>query len=139
MTDLTTAKPQKEMAAPIRSAESRPFWEAAQEGRFLLKKCDDCGLVFWYPRALCPDCWSSQTSWMASSGRGSVYTYTIMRRVKVPYVVAYVHLDDGPTMLTNLKTDDFDSIRVGMRVEVTFAQAVDGSKIPVFKPELAAA
>ena len=135
MTNIITSKPQKEIAAPILGAESRPFWEAAQQERFILKKCDECELVFWYPRAHCPDCWSSRTSWVPSCGQGSVYTYTVMRKVKVPYVIAYVHLDDGPIMLTNLQIEDFENIHIGMRVDVTFAMAVDGSKIPVFKPE----
>jgi uncharacterized OB-fold protein len=127
----------KEMPAPIRSAESRPFWDAANERRLLIKKCEACGDVFWYPRALCPGCWSERTTWVPSEGRGTVYTFTVMRRVKVPYAVAYVTLDDGPTLLTNLVAEDLDRLCVGLRVELDFAEAVDGSAVPVFRPAAA--
>ena len=125
----------KEMAAPLLSAESRPFWEAAREGRLLIKKCESCGLVFWYPRSMCPDCWSDHTQWIEAKGTGTVYTYTIMRRAKVPYAVAYVTLDEGPTLISNLVATDLDSLRVGQRVQVEFAQAVNGAAVPVFRPQ----
>jgi uncharacterized OB-fold protein len=138
--DATTFAPvKKEMPAPIRSAESQPFWDSANDRRLLLKKCEACGHVFWYPRALCPDCWSDRTVWTPSQGHGTVYSYTVMRRVKVPYAVAYVTLDDGPTLLTNIVSDDLDGLRIGMRVDLTFAQAVDGSAVPVFRPATQAA
>jgi uncharacterized OB-fold protein len=124
----------KEITAPIRSAESRPFWEAANEGRLLLKKCEACGLVFWYPRVMCPDCWSSRTTWVPSGGKGTVYSYTVMRRAKVPYALAYVTMDEGPTMLTNLQSEDLDALKVGMQVELVFTEAVDGSRVPMFRP-----
>lgn len=133
MSDATPAAG-KPMPAPIRSAESRPFWEAASQGRLMLKRCEDCGLVFWYPRALCPDCWSDRTVWMQATGGGTVYTFTVMRRVKVPYAIAYVTLDEGPTMLTNLVTTDLDGLRIGQRVALEFASALDGSSVPVFRP-----
>jgi uncharacterized protein len=121
-------------AAPVLSAESQPFWDAAKDGRLLIKHCDGCGRNHWYPRALCPFCWSDRTRWLESSGEGEVYSFTVMRRAKVPYALAYVKLDDGPTMMTNVVADVLDSIAVGQRVRVTFGEAEGGAKVPVFAP-----
>ena len=121
-------------AAPVTSAESKPFWDAAKEGRFLLKRCEAGGGTHWYPRAMCPYCWSDRTAWVESRGEGAIYSFTIMRRAKEPYALAYVKLDDGPTMMTNVVADDLESLAIGQRVTLVFGDAADGSKVPVFTP-----
>lgn len=121
-------------SSPVTSAESKPFWEAAATGRLLLKHCDGCGRTHWYPRPLCPFCFDSRTRWVESKGEGVIYSFTVMRRAKVPYVLAYVELDEGPTMMTNVVADDFDALFIGQRVRLSFGDAEDGSKIPVFEP-----
>ncbi|MFT3800934.1 MAG: OB-fold domain-containing protein [Burkholderiaceae bacterium] len=124
----------KEIAAPVLSAESRPYYEAAAAGKFLIKRCTACDKNFWYPRAICPFCMGDDTEWLEASGKGVVYTYSVTRRAKVPYVLAYVTLDEGPTMLTNLVNLDHDAIRIGQKVQVTFETAVNGAKVPMFEP-----
>lgn len=121
-------------AAPVTSAESKPFWDAAREGRFLLKHCDGCGRDHWYPRALCPFCWSDRTRWKEGRGQGEIYSLTVMRKAKVPYALAYVKLDEGPAMLTNVVADDLDALAIGQRVRVVFGAAADGARVPVFAP-----
>ena len=120
--------------APVTGPESKPFWAAASEGRFLLKHCDDCSRNHWYPRALCPFCMSARTSWVESAGRGTIYSFSVMRRVKVPYALAYVKLDDGPTMLANVISADLDHLAIGSAVTLMFVPAEGGGKIPVFQP-----
>lgn len=124
-------------AAPVTSAESEPFWNAAKEGRLLLKHCDACGRNHWYPRALCPFCWSHRTNWLESKGEGEIYSFTVMRRAKVPYALACVKLNEGPTLMTNVVTDDFDTLAIGQRVRVVFGDAENGAKVPVFSPQKA--
>lgn len=121
-------------AAPVTSAESKPFWDAAKEGRFLVKHCDACGKDHWYPRALCPFCWSDKTSWKDGKGQGEIYSFTVMRKAKVPYALAYVKLDEGPTMMTNVVADDLDTLAIGQRVQVVFGDTADGGKVPLFTP-----
>jgi len=120
--------------APIPTPETEPFWHAAREGRFLVPRCKDCGRHHWYPRRVCPHCMSSHVEWLASPGTGRVYSYTIMRHGKPPFVLAYVALDEGPSVLTHLVDKDFDAWAIGDGVRVRFA-ATDGEyPVPVFGP-----
>ena len=114
--------------------ETRPFWEAAAEGRLLLKACRACGRAHWYPKVVCPFCHSDDLEWREASGRGTIYTYSVMRRVEVPYVLAYVTLEEGPTLMTNIVDCDVDSVRIGQAVQVRFRQAPQGRTVPVFAP-----
>ena len=124
----------RQIPAPITSPESKPFWEAAAERRFLLKQCGSCKRSFWYPRALCPICWSEDTNWVDAPRTGTIYSFSVMRRAKVPYVLAYVSLDGGPTLMTNIVNVDPDSVAMGQQVSLTFVPATDGSLVPVFEP-----
>lgn len=114
--------------------ETLPFWEAAAQGRFVVKTCRNCERPHWYPRIVCPHCRSTDLEWREASGRGTVYSYSVMRRAETPYVVAYVRLDEGTTLLTNLVDCDPDSVRIGQAVSVRFRQAPDGRSMPVFAP-----
>lgn len=124
----------REMAAPTATPETRPFWEAAAEGRLLVKRCEDCGEHHHYPRAACPFCGSERTQWRQASGQGTIYSFSIMRRAEVPYVVAYVTLEEGPTMMTNIVDTSAETIRIGQRVAVRFQPSDGGPPLPVFAP-----
>jgi uncharacterized OB-fold protein len=120
--------------SPVPTEDTKPFWEAAAQGRFLIKRCLACGQPHWYPRALCPFCFSERTEWQPASGGGVIYSYSVMRRATPPYVVAFVTLDEGPTMLTNIVACDPDSLTIGQKVRVVF-RPTDGSLlVPVFQP-----
>jgi uncharacterized OB-fold protein len=132
---VTTPYQPRAFDAPQISPENKPFFEAAAQGRLLLKRCDACNAPHHYPRAMCPFCGSAQTSWMAASGRGTIYSVSVTRRgAPVPYAMAYVTLAEGVTMMTNIVDCDLDAIRIGDAVEVTFVAAKDGTKVPMFKP-----
>jgi uncharacterized OB-fold protein len=118
------------MPSPGIGPDNEAFVAAAKEGRFVLRWCDDCGQTHWYPRAVCPHCWSSRTQWRPASGRGTVYSYSTMHRADPPYTLAYVMLAEGPTMLTNLVGPG--PYRIGMPVQVHFVPGEDGTSIPVF-------
>lgn len=120
--------------SPSINAENQAFFDAAREGRLLLKRCAACGEFHYYPRAVCPFCASERTQWVAARGGGEIYSYSVMRRVAEPYAIAYVTLDEGVTMLTNLVDCDFDRLRIGNRVRVVFRAARSGDVIPMFTP-----
>lgn len=126
--------------APPANFETQEFWDATARGVFLLKRCDDCGTVIWYPRFLCPDCHSTNTSWFEASGQGTVYSYTIPHRGQgpwrevAPFVVAYVELTEGPRVLTNLVEVEPADVEVGMAVEVVWHDTGEGSALYRFRP-----
>ena len=128
------AGPERKIPAPEANPETRPFWEAAADGRLLIGKCRSCGKPHYYPRAICPLCGSDATELIQASGHGAVYSYSVMRRVPVPYALAYVTLDEGVTMMTNIVDCDLDAIRIGQRVRVAFKPSEGGPPVPMFTP-----
>lgn len=123
------------LPAPEPNVETQPFWDAAAEGRLLIKRCGACGEPHYYPRALCPFCLSADTRWEEATGTGAIYSLSIMRRGKdAPYTLAYVTLDEGPAVLTNLDGDP-DRLAIGQRVRVRFAPTEGGPPVPMFAPD----
>ena len=99
-----------------------------------IKRCTACAKVHWYPRALCPYC-LGDTAWEDASGLGTVYSVSVTRRAgPIPYAIAYVTLDEGVTMLTNIVDADLDALRIGDRVKVCFKAAEGGFAVPMFAP-----
>ena len=124
----------RKIPSPIVSSETQPFWNAAREGRFVVPVCTSCGKAHWYPRAVCPFCGSEEIAWRDASGKASIYTFSVMRRAKEPYVIAYVTLAEGPTMMTNIVDCDFDVLAIGQPVAVTFKDTESGPPVPMFRP-----
>jgi len=120
--------------APVPVPDTQPFWDAAAAGRLLVRACTACGKAHHYPRPICPFCSSDTTQWKDALGRGRIYSYSVMRRVPVPYAIAYVTLDEGPTMMTNIVDCDLDAIRIGQVVKVVFKPTDGGPPVPMFTP-----
>lgn len=112
--------------------ENLPFWQAAEEGRLLGKRCTDCGKHHWTPRSICPFCGSANTAWVPLSGRGSIHAFSTLRRASPPYTVAYVELAEGPRMLTNLVGMTEAEMRIGAPVKVLFQRTAEGRQAPKF-------
>lgn len=123
----------RKLPAPEIGPETQPFWDAATEGTLLIKRCDACGEPHYYPRALCPFCLSADTRWEETAGTGTIYSLSTMRRGKdAPYTLAYVTLDEGPAVLTNIATENHDALAIGQRVRVRFMPSEGGAPYPMF-------
>jgi uncharacterized protein len=131
---MATGSPERNIPAPRASAETAPFWEAAGRGELMLKHCNACGKPHYYPRTICPLCGSSDTAWRASAGTGTVFSCSVLRRTQTPYCLAYVELDEGPIILSNIVDTDLDTVTIGRRVKVVFKASEDGQKVPMFTP-----
>ena len=137
MSDTKTAPEAqaRKIPAPPVTIESKPFWDAAAEGRFLIKRCNGCGKAHWYARAICPICFSDDTVWEESPGEGVIYAHSVMRRSPTgPFAIGYVTLDEGPAVLTNVVDCDLDALAIGQRVKVKFQETENGPPVPVFSP-----
>jgi uncharacterized protein len=134
MSEQQTIAPTRKFPAPAINVESQPFWDAAAEGRFLIKRCTACGKAHWYPRALCPYCFG-ETVWEQSPGEGVIYTYSVMHRSPTgPYAIGYVTLNEGPAVLTNFVDCDLGALAIGQKVKVRFEPTEGGAPVPVFAP-----
>lgn len=114
--------------------EIEPCFAAAHDGILLLKGCKACGQVHYYPRSICPLCGSDRTVWRDAAGGGELYSFSISRRASPPYCIAYVRLDEGPIILTNIVGADFEALRIGQRVALTFKDGADGRPLAMFTP-----
>ena len=99
---------------------SEPYWEGAKAGKLMVKWCQDCKKPHHYPRGVCPHCMSTKLEWKQAKGTGEIYTYSIMHAAKPAYVIAYVTLDEGVSMLTNIVDVEPAKVKVGQRVKVVF-------------------
>jgi uncharacterized OB-fold protein len=122
----------RKLTPPDLNPEITRFFESAAAGTLLIKRCRDCGEKHFYPRAHCPFCLSANTEWIEASGRGEIYAFSILRRVPIPYIAAYVTLAEGPTMLTNIVDCDFERVSVGQPVQVIFKPTDGGPPVPMF-------
>jgi uncharacterized OB-fold protein len=125
---------------PDVTPETETYWTSAADGQFLLRECNNCSLTYYYPRALCPNCFSEDVDWIEASGNGEVYSYSTAHTMSswpeedLPLVVAYIELDEGPRMMTNIDADP-DEVEIGMHVEVRFIKTDEEDvAIPVFVP-----
>ncbi|MDG4834351.1 OB-fold domain-containing protein [Solwaraspora sp. WMMD1047] len=115
------SRPMPEWLGP----DAGEFYEGTRHREFRVPRCPDCRRVVWYPRAHCPYCGALELTWetLPDPVGGTVYTFTVVRRhahpffaARVPYVVAWVDIDDGPRVLTEVACADVDALRVGDRV-----------------------
>ncbi|MGD9942707.1 MAG: Zn-ribbon domain-containing OB-fold protein [Burkholderiaceae bacterium] len=132
---MSTPAQDRKIPAPPVYPDNEAFWQAATEGRLLVKYCNACSEPHWYPRPLCPHCGSERTEFRPASGRGTIYSLSVTRRAgPVAYAMAMVTLDEGVTMMTNIVDCDLDALRIGQAVEVVFKPTDGGPPVPMFRP-----
>ncbi|HEV8574507.1 MAG TPA: Zn-ribbon domain-containing OB-fold protein [Dehalococcoidia bacterium] len=139
---MTEAPAQYQKPLPEPSAISAPFWEGLRAGELRLQRCAACTRFVFYPRSVCPHCLSDLLEWTTASGRGRIYSYTLVRRVmnpafasEVPYVFAIVELEEGVRVTTNIVNCGSDEVRVDMPVKATYDNVTP--EVALLKFELA--
>jgi uncharacterized protein len=127
-------------ALPRPDHASRYYWQRAADGTLVLQRCPSCRQFQFYPRALCASC-AGETEWVDASGRGTLYTFTVIRQNRSkafaalsPYVVGIVELDEGVRMMSNIVECDIDGLTVGMPLEVLLMKAADDVGLPFWRP-----
>jgi uncharacterized OB-fold protein len=126
---------------PATDWQTLAYWEGCGRGELVLQRCGDCGVVQHRPRGLCASCLSSELEHFVASGRGTVYSFTITLQNVVPqfrgacpYVLAYVDLEEGIRLLTNIVGCDPESVQIGMALKVDFVATSPGLAVPRFIP-----
>jgi uncharacterized OB-fold protein len=121
---------------PQPDRDTAPFWAAQNEHRLTFQKCSKCGYVRYPVGPLCPECRTFEHEWLESSGRGEIYSYTIVRQqthpaFPAPYTVALVELAEGPRLIAQLRADDGATWDIGSRVHLQWEDHPHQS-LPVF-------
>ena len=118
---------------------SRPHWDGCRAGVLRYQRCRDCGIAVFVPLPVCAGCFGDGLEWADSSGRGTVYSYTVVHRPQrpvfaVPYVVVIAELEEGWQMLSNLVGCEPADVRIGLPIEVVFRRMSDEITLPYFRP-----
>ncbi len=126
---------------PRPTPETEVFWEGCRKQELLLQRCEQCSEFQFYPRIICTSCASDKLEWVRAGGQGTILTFTIVRRpvseayaADVPYVVALIKLDEGPTMMSNVVQCDPETLQIGDPVQVLFENWTEEISIPQFRP-----
>lgn len=134
------AKPAPRRPLPVPDAATAPYWDAAARHRLALPRCEDCGRFHFYPRTLCPHCGSSRLTWAEVGGRGNVFSVSVLHqgpsaafKDDLPYALAIIELEEGPTLMSHVVDCDPHAVAIGMPVEVDFRDFGEIA-LPVFRP-----
>ena len=121
------------VGTPDTNPETKPFFDGCTAGKLVIPRCKDTGKYIWYPRGISPYT-LGPVEWVEVSGKGKIYSLSVMERAEVPYAMAYVTLDEGTTMMTNIVDCDFKSLKIGQEVKVKFVPTEGGPPMPMFTP-----
>jgi uncharacterized OB-fold protein len=125
---------------PIPNPDTEPFWQGCAKGELLLQRCLPCKAYRHPPSPICHVCLSPDHEWVASNGRGTVYSFVVVHQAlrgwtgEVPYVLAVIELAEGPHVVSNILDLPPDQVRIGMAVRVFFERASEDIVLPKFRP-----
>ncbi len=120
-------------------SDSIPYWEGLALGELRIQRCNSCSKAVFYPRAICPHCFSDQLTWTVASGKGTIYSYTVAHQAfgsfaaDVPFVVALIELEEGVRMMSRLLDAPRERVTVGAAVKVTFEKVEEDLTLPYFR------
>lgn len=131
------------MASPDRptiDTDSEAWWAAIRDRRLTVNTCRSCARNSLYARPFCPHCWSEDVELAPASGRGRLYTWSVVHQnaapfdARTPYVVAMVDLEEGPRVMAVVEDCRLDDLRADMALTIGFREDEDGFIVPVFRP-----
>jgi uncharacterized OB-fold protein len=113
------------------------WWEGCDEGKLLIQKCSDCGVLRHPPRPMCGRCQSTKWESIEASGKGSVHSYTVLHHPMIPgydlpLPVGLIDLDEGVRIVANVVGCKPEDIHIGMKVECIFEDVDESMKLPFF-------
>ena len=127
--------------APRVTAETAAYWKALHDGKLMLSECEACGKLSHPPQAVCAFCWSGKVKPKFASGRGKLNSFSVIHqtadpafRARVPYALAYVDLDEGVSLVSNVVNCDLAKLAVGMPVKAVFEALSGDTGAVLFEP-----
>ena len=132
----------RQYPVPPEDEDNRPMLDAWREGRLVLPECQNCGRAFFYPRPLCPHCWSDALGWREASGEATIVSFSLVRRPndpaffdEAPIVFAELMLAEGVPMLARIVDVAPESVASGMRVSLVRPPRAARYGLPTFSPQ----
>jgi len=132
-----------ELPLPAATASTKAYWKAANEGRLIIQRCNNCKRTQFYPREFCVSCLSDDLDWITTTGRGHIYTYTICHipghpalAGRTPYAIAMIDLEEGVRMLSEVVETGLGHLAIGAPVEVVFQRIAPECSLPKFRVSL---
>ncbi len=117
------------------------YRECARAGGLVFQRCEACGSLRHPPRILCAECASDRVSWAPSTGRGTIFSWTVTHQTphpafagEVPYAVVVVELEEGVRIVSGLRELDPEQLELGLPVEVVLEEAAEGIPLPYARP-----
>lgn len=136
-----TSEYAKPLPVPSNAELSKPFWDATKRHELVLPHCNSCSTSFFYPRERCPECLSGDLTWSEASGKGSIYSFTVIEQPvdreflgDVPYIYAIVQLEEGPRIISNVVECALEDVRVDMPVTAVFDDVTSDVTLVKFRP-----
>ncbi len=121
--------------------DSEPYWASAHDHDLQLQRCTNCGHFRFYPSRACHYCQSLEFEWDEVSGKGEIYSFSILKRARgnpfedlLPLTVVLVKLAEGPVMMSNLIDCPEDQVKIGLPVEIAYEDVDAEITLPVFRP-----
>lgn len=140
-TDTNAKTPATPRPAPRVTAETKAYWQALHDGKLTLSECEACGKLSHPPQAVCAFCWGGKVKPKVASGRGTLNSFSIIRqtadptfKARVPYVLAYVDLDEGVSLVSNVINCDIAEVKIGMKLKPVFEQTSEDTGAILFEP-----
>lgn len=138
---MAETQPLPTRPAPRVTPQTAAYWKAASEGRLLLGACNDCPKLSHPPQSVCPFCWSSNVATRTASGKAKLNAFTVVHqstvpafRERLPYIVAYVELEEGLYLVSNLVNCDPKAARIDMPLKAVFEKLNEASGAVLFEP-----
>ena len=125
---------------PREDADNRAFLSAWRNGELHIQHCGACGRSVFYPRAMCPHCWSNALETRKATGRGRIVAYSLVHRPndpafndEVPIVLVEIALEEGALLLARIVGCDPSGVASGMAVELPATEVCARYPLPVFQ------
>lgn len=126
---------------PTPNPITEEFWKAAKRHELSIQRCRHCNEYFFPPREVCPQCMSLKLEWIRVSGKGKIFSFTLVRvsphpsfNADIPYTVAIIELNEGPHIMSNLIDCKIEDIRVNMPVTTVFEDVTSELSLVKFRP-----
>ena len=125
---------------PAMEGLAREFYDWCKKRELRFQRCTGCGAWRHVPREMCGACGSQSWEWASSSGRGSVFTWTVVARAMhpsfqadVPYTAVVIELEEGVRLVSEVVDCPPEALDIGMPVEVVFHDATPEVTLPKFR------